>query len=185
MVPASADGPALEDLRASGEEIERLLARLGELPERRAREWAEALLRVVTDLYGAGLARIVELAGELDAGAVLLERMAGDDLVASLLVLHDLHPLGMQARVERALGRLGGPPGRPLAVLTRLDEQAGVAWVELGEVAGGASALDLLEAGVHRVLGAEVPELTRVEVGRPLLASPVRFLGKHAAAARR
>ncbi|HEV2243233.1 MAG TPA: hypothetical protein VGR98_19470, partial [Streptosporangiaceae bacterium] len=57
--------------------------------------------------YGDGLGRIVAvLAGEGAAGAAVLDRLTSDPLVESLLLLHDLHPLDVDARVQRALDRV-------------------------------------------------------------------------------
>jgi Fe-S cluster biogenesis protein NfuA/nitrite reductase/ring-hydroxylating ferredoxin subunit len=55
------------------------------------------------DLHGAALARMVEMAAA--GSASLIDSFAGDDLVASVLLLHGLHPLGLAARIERALDR--------------------------------------------------------------------------------
>jgi Fe-S cluster biogenesis protein NfuA len=91
------------DLRAVGGRIDALLvasAAHGAV----AHERAEELVRLVTDLYGAGLERILEIvhaAGRLDAD--VLAALAADDLVASLLLVHGLHPYDLPTRVERAL----------------------------------------------------------------------------------
>jgi hypothetical protein len=53
---------------------------------------AIAAVQAVADLYGEGLRRIMAGARE------------EDDLVAHLLVLHDLHPLPLEERVRVALG---------------------------------------------------------------------------------
>src|ERR1700747_2965866 len=66
-----------------------------------ARERAEQLVGEVTDLYGAALERVVRIAAAAEAG--VLERLAADDLVASLLLVHGLHPHGVERRVEDAL----------------------------------------------------------------------------------
>src|SRR5215813_14523002 len=66
-----------------------------------ARERAEQLVREVTDLYGAVLARMMDVA--LAAEPVLAEQFAADDLVASLLLVHGLHPHGVERRVSDAL----------------------------------------------------------------------------------
>ncbi|MFI5040509.1 MAG: hypothetical protein ACHQNA_01450 [Acidimicrobiales bacterium] len=89
------------DPRAAGERIAQLLddvhAAVG------ARTWAsiEELVRLLTDLYGGGLARTIELLGGAEPAA--LQQLASDDLVASLLLLHGLHPDGLAARVHRAV----------------------------------------------------------------------------------
>ena len=84
------------DLRATGDRIEQMLDQLESSLDRRSWEQVQDVVSLVTELYGGGLARILELAGQDDA---LLHKMAEDDLVASLLVLHDLHPLGLAERV--------------------------------------------------------------------------------------
>jgi len=102
------------DPSACGERIELLLeasAAAGPV----ARERAEELVRLVVELYGTGLERVLELAHE--AGALdddLLGALAADELVSSLLLVHGLHPYGVEERVERALDGV-----RPLPRLTR------------------------------------------------------------------
>ena len=88
------------DLRATGDRIEQMLDQLESSLDGRSWEQVQDVVSLVTELYGGGLARILELAGEDDA---LLHKMADDDLVASLLVLHDLHPLGLAERVHGAI----------------------------------------------------------------------------------
>ena len=56
-----------EDLRAAGDRIEQLLDQLASLPDRRAGQWGEELVRLVTDLYGAGLEATIALAAAPDA----------------------------------------------------------------------------------------------------------------------
>ena len=43
-------------------------------------------------------------------GEALIRRYASDDLVASLLVLHDLHPDDLETRVRHILAKLPGHP---------------------------------------------------------------------------
>ena len=62
-----------------------------------AYERAQQLLREVIGLYGAGLERIVALG---DAG--MTERLATDDLVASLLLVHGLHPHDVSTIIDRS-----------------------------------------------------------------------------------
>ena len=91
------------DLRGTGDRIEVLLE-AASTGGRVARERAEELVRLVVDLYGAGLERVLEIvheAGRLDDE--LLDRLVADDLVASLLAVHGLHPDDVGTRVARAL----------------------------------------------------------------------------------
>ena len=106
--------PAPQNLRAIGDRIEQLLEELRADADPRAYRPAEELLRLVSELYGAGLARVVELAGE-HAAAGFLGRLAQDDLVASLLLVHGLHPDSLESRVEacpRPSATVPRPPRR-------------------------------------------------------------------------
>ena len=91
------------DWRAAGDRIDTLLD-ASSAGGAVARERAEELVRLVADLYGAGLERVLELMherGHLDDET--LDALADDDLVASLLLVHGLHPYDVTTRVERAL----------------------------------------------------------------------------------
>src|SRR3954471_5818595 len=66
-----------------------------------AHERAEQLVREVADLYGAGLERLMGMALESAPGVV--DAFAADDLIASLLLVHGLHPHGVERRIEDAL----------------------------------------------------------------------------------
>ena len=93
------------NLRASGERIEQALAELEECRNpARSLALAEELLRLMSDLYGAGLAQVVALVGERDPA--LLSELADDELVGSLLLVHGLHPSSLEARVEGALAKV-------------------------------------------------------------------------------
>src|SRR5262245_4051637 len=91
----------VHNLREVGTQIERLLAELGADADPSVQRRAEELVRLLVDFYGAALARVVEL-----ADPDLVGRLADDELVASLLIVHDLHPLDTRGRVEAALERV-------------------------------------------------------------------------------
>src|ERR1700719_2934048 len=75
-----------------------------------AYERAQQLVREVVGLYGAGLERIMQLAQASGSDSIqapdLAERLATDDLVASLLLVHGLHPHDIHRRVSDALDRV-------------------------------------------------------------------------------
>ena len=107
------------DAQQAGERVEALLAELGSQAGPQVAATAEELVSCLVELYGAGLAEIVRIIGE-DAeengtGQRLMDKLAADPLVESLLLLHDLHPLGVADRVRRAIGQ----------VMPQLGAQAG------------------------------------------------------------
>ncbi len=93
-------------VQQAGARIEELLAALGAVSGDAAAS-AEELVRLLLGLYGDGLGHIMEaLAAEGAAGLEIRDRLLADPLVESLLLLHDLHPLDVDARIQRALDRV-------------------------------------------------------------------------------
>ena len=122
------------------------------------------LISLVTELYGGGLGRILELVGD---DAPMRERLAADDLVASLLVLHDLHPLDLDARVRGAIGSIRpylGSHGGDVEILS-IDGDEGVVELRmLGSCDGCSSSSVTLELAVERAIEEAAPEITRIDV---------------------
>ncbi|KUN81189.1 hypothetical protein [Streptomyces griseoruber] len=85
----------------TGRRIEEVLDRLAASGDGAAAAAAEELVRSLMDLYGTGLARVVDVLDS--APGEPLAALLDDDLVASLLVLHDLHPEDRDTRIARAL----------------------------------------------------------------------------------
>jgi Fe-S cluster biogenesis protein NfuA/nitrite reductase/ring-hydroxylating ferredoxin subunit len=160
------DSSAAMDVRSVGERIERLLdasAAAGPL----VRERAEELLRLVADLYGAGLERLLELT--YDAGALdddLLAAFAADELVSGLLLVHGLHPYPVEERVGRALDEVRpymGTHGGDVELID-ITEDGVVRLRLLGSCDGCASSAVTLELAVRDAIEAAAPEVVRIEV---------------------
>lgn len=83
--------------------VERLLEDLEAIEEPEARERALAAVQGLVDLYGEGLERIVAVLSARDDAAELAEALITDELVAHLLLVHDLHPVPVDERVRGAL----------------------------------------------------------------------------------
>ncbi|MCX5058949.1 MULTISPECIES: hypothetical protein [unclassified Streptomyces] len=145
----------------TGRRVEEVLERLTASGDRAAVAAAEELVRSLMDFYGAGLARILHLLssapGEASAG------LLGDELVASLLVLHDLHPEDRDTRIARALDVV-----REHALdVVDFDEESGTLTLRARETGGcgcgsgsGAGAREAAEAA----LACFAPEVRAVDV---------------------
>ena len=83
--------------------VEGLLEALESLPDTMARDTATEVVQALLDLYGEGLARIVELLADRDDDGQLAATLGEDDLIAHLLLLHGLHPVPVAERVRGAL----------------------------------------------------------------------------------
>lgn len=84
--------------------IEKLIQEVAMFTDVRARDTTEELIQAIMDMYGEGLARILALMEQTvppDSG--LMESLAADELVASLFLLHDLHPQSIEERIAQAL----------------------------------------------------------------------------------
>ena len=88
-----------DDAQAAGERVETLIAELRAQAGPQAAATAEELVSCLVELYGTGLATIIELVGEPE----LMDKLVADPLVESLLLVHDLHPLDTSARVRQAV----------------------------------------------------------------------------------
>jgi Fe-S cluster biogenesis protein NfuA/nitrite reductase/ring-hydroxylating ferredoxin subunit len=155
-----------DDWRAAGERIDALLAASAS-GGAVARERAEELVRIVADLYGAGLERLLELAHQRGAlTGEVLDALAADDLVASLLLVHGLHPYGVETRIERALDGVRpylGSHGGDVEFLGITAE--GVARLRLlGSCDGCPSSSVTLKLAVEGAIEAAAPEVVAIEV---------------------
>jgi hypothetical protein len=89
--------------------IEELVRRFENVPDPESRRLAQSLLEAVLELHGAGLERMLDIVYETgDSGQAAIRRLAGDNLVSSLLLLHNLHPDDLETRVLKALGKAHG-----------------------------------------------------------------------------
>jgi Fe-S cluster biogenesis protein NfuA/nitrite reductase/ring-hydroxylating ferredoxin subunit len=84
-------------------QVEELLEQVDALPDPIAREKATSLTQALVALYGEGLSRIVSEVAARDGDGELAQALAGDELVAHLLLLHGLHPVPVDERVRDAL----------------------------------------------------------------------------------
>ncbi|MBF6464062.1 NifU family protein [Nocardia beijingensis] len=159
--PDDQDDATLGDARwrEAGDRIETLLE-ASSAGGALARERAEQLVRELVELYGAGLTRVV---GLLDPEAV--ERLAGDDLVASLLLVHGLHPHDVATRVRTALDSVRpylGSHGGDVHLVEIVD---GVVRLELaGSCKSCPSSSVTLELAVEDAVRAAAPEIESIEV---------------------
>ncbi|MGW6375179.1 NifU family protein [Rhodococcus sp. NPDC055112] len=138
-----------------------------------ARERAEQLVREVVDLYGEGLERVVQILGDhVEGGA---EWLAADDLVASLLLVHGLHPHDVQTRVRAALDSVRpylGSHGGDVELMGIAfpgergpADGAGVVRLQLtGSCRSCPSSSVTLELAVQDAVLAAAPEIASIEV---------------------
>ena len=138
---------------------------------------AEELLRLVSELYGAGFARTMELTRE--HAPSLIDQFVRDDLVASLLLVQGLHPESIDNRVEAALVSV-----RPFLAqhggdveLLGIDEERGAVRLRLlGSCDGCPSSASTLQGAVEGAIVEAAPEIVRIVVettAPPVVSVPI------------
>ncbi len=159
------ENPGPEDLQAIGDRMERLLGELQVAVIPRSYEQVEEVLRLVTELYGRGLERLLGIAEATDPA--LMDRFLDDELVASLMMVHGLHPEDLRTRVEEALESI-----RPFLAdhdgnveLLDIDEGLGAVHLRLlGNCDGCPSSSLTLRNAVETALNDRAPEIEIIDV---------------------
>ncbi len=151
-------------LRDRVQRVEQALEQLEGLPAG-PREVAFDAIAALVDLYGEGWSRTVRLLDASSPGQVAA--LARDDLIAHLLMIHDLHPDGLEHRVRAALDEVGASVGAAGRRLELVELTASMARVRLGSDTDRAEPVDGFRALVEQAVRAAAPELERVELDLP------------------
>jgi Fe-S cluster biogenesis protein NfuA/nitrite reductase/ring-hydroxylating ferredoxin subunit len=148
-----------QDVARRVAEVEELLGRVEGLPDAGARGTALELVQALLDLYGEGLARAL---GGLDDATRLA--LADDELVAHLLLLHDLHPVPVEARVRRALEEVRPYLDSHGGDVELVGVEEGVARLRLhGSCDGCPSSAMTLKLAIEEAIGRAAPDVASVE----------------------
>jgi Fe-S cluster biogenesis protein NfuA/nitrite reductase/ring-hydroxylating ferredoxin subunit len=149
----------------AGERIEELLASLRSRGGAAA-DTAEELVRLLVGMYGDGLAAIMAaLAEEGEPGRAVMDRLTADPLVEGLLLLHGLHPLDVDARIQRALDQVRPYLGSHAGGVQYLGVTDGVARLRLeGSCHGCPSSTVTVRLAIEGAVQDAAPEVTEVVV---------------------
>jgi Fe-S cluster biogenesis protein NfuA len=152
-------------VKQAGDRIEEILAMLRSAGGDCA-AGAEELVGLLVGLYGDGLSHVVATLAEAGPpGGALLARLTEDPLVESLLLLHDLHPLDVDARVQRALDQVRPYLGSHAGGVEYLGVRDGVARLRLeGSCHGCPSSTVTVRLALEDAVKNAAPEVTGVEV---------------------
>lgn len=151
---------------------EALFARVQDLQERLEQsadaataQLAGELVSALVAMYGLGLQRIVERLRVSAAGPTLAASLAEDPVVATLLLIHDLHPVPLADRVEAALDSVRPYMDSHGGGVELLSLEDGVARIHLRGSCSDCSASSVtLELAVKQALEEAAPDLLGLEV---------------------
>jgi Fe-S cluster biogenesis protein NfuA len=153
-------------LEAQQRRIDELIAALLALDDARARDIAQALLRVVLDLHASGLARLAEIVDEVEGSdGPIAVRLAEDRQVSAMLLLHGLHPLDLPSRVRRAVDGLRAALGAQGLRIELVDAGEDAVCVRLaGTPSNGKIEPAALQRDIERAILEQAPEVAKIEV---------------------
>jgi Fe-S cluster biogenesis protein NfuA len=157
---------ASEELATCVERIEQLIARIERLDDERLRDDMREIVHCLLEYHASALARLINLLSRGDsARAPLLGRLAEDELVGSLLLLHGLHPADTHTRVSEALDHV-----RPFLESHGGDVELaavveGVVRLRLrGSCHGCPSSTATLKSRIEQAIFEAAPEVAQIEV---------------------
>jgi Fe-S cluster biogenesis protein NfuA/nitrite reductase/ring-hydroxylating ferredoxin subunit len=160
-VTAATEGP--EQLV---ERVQDLQSRLSVAGDEATRQLAEELVSAIVQMYGAGLEQVLGvLFAAGDEGARLAVTMADDPLVATLFMIHDLHPVPLADRVDLALEHVRPYMESHGGNVELLSLEDGVARLRLeGSCSDCSAAAVTLELAIKQALEQAAPDLDGLEV---------------------
>jgi len=158
---------------ATGSEFQEKVRQLGKLitefdrmPEGPQKAACSELVRLLMDVHGAGLERILEIVFEsAGSGPPIVDELGRDIISGSLLLLYSLHPDDLETRVNKAIERMR-PRLRKVscsADLMRIEEGALQIRVTTSGHSCGSSTNDvraIIEEGVYEL----APDVSSLEI---------------------
>jgi Fe-S cluster biogenesis protein NfuA/nitrite reductase/ring-hydroxylating ferredoxin subunit len=132
-----------------------------------ARERAEQLVGEVVELYGAAMSRVMAAVADQPDPA-MLNCLVADDLVASLLLVHGLHPHDVRRRVSDALDRVRPYLGSHGGDVHLVDIDGDTVRLQFaGSCKSCPSSAVTLELAVEDAIRAAAPEVSSIKLVVP------------------
>lgn len=142
---------------------EALLRQLEALDEGQGKSLAIECIQALFELYGEGFARLVNQATQEDS-TKLLEQYKQDELLSHLLLLHGLHPDGVETRVQQALDEVRPYMETHGGNVELLGVTGGIAYLRLvGSCHGCAASSTTMKLAVEKAIQKFAPDLLGVE----------------------
>ncbi|PUA18916.1 NifU family protein [Glaciimonas sp. PCH181] len=155
-------------VRSGQDRIGELIMTLESLTDSEARDCARQLVQEILDLHGEGLSRILDIVadtGANGAGKAMLDKLAFDDSVAALLLLHGLHPHDLTARVGLAVDGLRGGLGvQGLKIDVIAIDEAAVRLRLSGKWHGKNGAASRIQSDIEAAIFARAPEVATIDI---------------------
>jgi Fe-S cluster biogenesis protein NfuA/nitrite reductase/ring-hydroxylating ferredoxin subunit len=158
-------GDTNSEINLLGERLQKLLGQIETVPYPLAKELIQECMEAVPAFYGHGLSRIIQIVKGAGPEGRPYHELIHDDVVKGLLLIHDSHPLDLEARLRGALDKV-----RPYLMshggnveLISLENE--VAKLRLqGTCKSCASSSVTLELAIRHAIEQACPDLIRFDV---------------------
>ena len=141
-----------DDFEAGMTRIEELIGRVETVCSPEVLPLVRELVRSLLDVHRVGLSELLSLLEGTGKAELALAR----PMIASLLLMHDLHPESVETRVRRAVREANDVAGgRAQAELVRSDGADVTVFLS-----GGAASAALLERALERLVSDHAPDAT-------------------------
>lgn len=158
---------------ADSQDFQQRIQRIGDLVKQfegaadlALRAAAKELVQLLMEFHGSALERMMDLVFHSGAGgADIIDHIGRDPLVSGLLILHGLHPEGVESRVSKALDCIAPQLRKHGSEIELLSVEAGAVRlrIESGEHACS-STLKSLRAIVEEAIYDAAPDVTSLTI---------------------
>src|SRR5919205_2983353 len=153
-----------QELRGRVARIETLLEEIESLKDPNARAKAAEMAQVLLELYGEGLARMMEVVAQGEESERIFGAFVGDELISHLLLLHGLHPVDVETRILQALEEVRPYLKSHGGNVELLGVEGGVAHLRMqGSCDGCPSSAATLKLAIEEAVLKAAPDLEGIE----------------------
>ncbi|HZZ41938.1 MAG TPA: NifU family protein [Tepidisphaeraceae bacterium] len=154
------------ELRQRMRRIDDLLNEVERFKDPQAQMKTREIVRALMEFHGAAVEGMLEvIAATGEPGLQLIDSLAQDDRVASLLLLYGLHPLDLETRVQQALEKCRPYLHSHGGNVELLDTTDGVVHLRLqGSCHGCPSSAQTLKQTIEEAILEVAPDVTSIEV---------------------
>jgi Fe-S cluster biogenesis protein NfuA len=146
------------------ERIESLIREIDESGDPATQSRLQEIVQALLDYHGAAVARLIETVRQTK-GPDVLEKLTEDDLVSSLLLLYDLHPVDLPLRLEGALDKVRPYLRSHGGEVELLSADDGVVRLRMqGSCHGCPSSAITMQNTIEQAIYAAAPDIVRLEV---------------------
>lgn len=166
--------PEESQLRDRMRRIDDLLQEIERFKEPQARARTREIVQALMEFHGTALERLMErIASAGDPGLRMIDCIAQDDLVASLLLLYGLHPKDLESRVGAALEKVRPYLHSHGGNVELLGIAEGVVRLRLqGSCHGCPSSAQTLKQTIEEAIFEMAPDVSTIEVADELVTVP-------------